>query len=86
MDEIVPTEEERHNMNGNSLTNDDINALGEKVQAFTKDLSPLEQAYMEEVLTRAGAAKPLHDSGFLWKPDPVLALRVSLRSRAGVSQ
>jgi hypothetical protein len=73
-------------VNGHSLTNEDISALGEKVQAFTKDLSPLEQAYMEEVLTRAGAATPHRDFGFQWKPDPVLALRVSLRSREGASR
>lgn len=61
------------------LTNDTIAGLGQKVQAFTDKLSPVEQAYMQEILTRAGAMKP-GQPGYRWNPDPVLALRVSLRS------
>jgi hypothetical protein len=72
-------------MKPESLTDQDIHALGRKVQEFTTALTPLEQAYMEEILTRAGAAKPQKDRGYLWSPDPVLALRVSLRSRSEVA-
>lgn len=67
------------------LTNETIAGLGEKVQTFVAGLPPAEQAYMSEVLSRAGAVQRDEINGDTWNPDPVLAVRVSLRSRSAES-